>query len=101
MDNTKSILGIRHSEGEFNGRRFDNFIFYVGYHNDNSVECDQGIGYIFTDRVKISSSRIDDLLNSFALDDVSSLLGFTVNQVFYDQYRNAVSFDLSTNYELC
>ena len=92
MDNNKKILGLRHSEGEDNGRKYDNFIFFVGYNNPLTCSSSEGIGSIFTDRVKVPSSQVQQFIDDLGLSDESGFLGLSVSQVYYDQYRNAVSF---------
>lgn len=92
MDNNKKILGLQHSVGEFNGRKFDNYVFFIGFEfpGDNSVT--DGVGLIFTDRVKISAEQTVKLCERYDFLNPVDFIGCGVDEVYYNQYRQAVSF---------
>ena len=94
MTNNKQILGITHREGEFNGRKYNNYIFDIGYQFSVENNVNEGIGCVFTDRVKMSNDKVLDFMVDCSFDEISDFFGVKVGEVFYNQYRRAVSFSL-------
>lgn len=94
MDINKKILGIQHSAGEFNGRSYNNYVVFIGYEFPDDNDVNQGIGLIFTDRVKINSEQFAKLLERYDFISAFDFIGSEVDEVFYNQYRQAVSFVL-------
>lgn len=94
MDINKKILGISHSAGEFNGKSYNNYVVFVGFEFPSDNDVNLGIGIVLTDRVKISSDQFAKLLERYDFKVASDLIGSEVDEVFYNQYRQAVSFVL-------
>lgn len=95
MENNKKILGLYHSEGEFNYRKYDNYVFFIGYQYPDNNNINQGIGFILTDKVKMSKDNFEKLIDRLGFDSSEDFLTCEVEEVFYNQYRQAVSFILT------
>ena len=82
MSKIYKILGYEHKKGEFNGRAYDNIVFYVGIDIDG--EPDQAGGIRQTDKVKCSWKKYE---NEFLPDYIGKPV-----QVVYDRYGNGIDF---------
>lgn len=94
MENNKQILGLFHSEGEFNNRKYDNYVFFIGYQFPPDNDVNHGIGLILTDKVKMSKEQFEKYLDRSGFESEEEFLFCSVDEVFYNQYRQAISFIL-------
>ena len=90
MDNQKKVIGVRHAKGEFNGNSYDNYIVYIAW---EGVSEDLN-GLCPSDTVKVKAKDLEGFLSNLGIKSLSDLIGEYVQEVFYNQYRQAVSIVL-------
>ena len=59
------IIGIKHTTGEYQGQKYDNYNFYVGSEDINTVGT-------YVETVKVKSTVLKDLID---LKDIPGLVG--------------------------
>lgn len=92
MDNQKKVIGVRHAKGEFNGNAYDNFIVYIAW--EGTSDNFDLYGLCPSDTVKIKAKDLDSFLSNLGINSLNDLIGEYVQEVFYNQYRQAVSIVL-------
>lgn len=90
MDNQKKVIGVRHAKGEFNGNSYDNYIVYIAWEG----ETEDLSGLCPSDTVKVKAKELDNFLSNLGIPSLTDLIGLYVEEVFYNQYRQAVSIVL-------
>lgn len=78
------VKGIKHSTGEYNGNKYDNYILYVINQDDNNT-----IG-LCPEIVKVKSSLISEVINPLNID---SLIDRDIN-FYYDRYGKVVQISV-------
>jgi len=80
-----NVIGIARKSGEYQGKNYDNFVFYCAY----PAESKNSVGQI-TEAVKVNRNRIlngECFGNALTDDDVYSLVGENLS-FGYDKYAN-------------
>lgn len=90
MELQKKIIGVRHIKGEFNNNPYDNYLIYIAWEGE---EPDLS-GFCPSDTVKVKAKDLPDFLSRLNITKVNDLIGEYVQEVFYNQYRQAVSIVL-------
>ena len=90
MDNQKKVIGVRHAKGEFNGNSYDNYIVYIAWEG----ETEDFSGLCPSDSVKVKAKDLESFLSNLGINSLNDLIGEYVQEVFYNQYRQAVSIVL-------
>ena len=76
------VIGIARQQGEYEGRRYDNFLLYCSTDPSNGTTYIGG--YCPNMKVKVKSNIMSDCVN---LDQVANLVGHDVD-FYYDSYKN-------------
>lgn len=83
------IIGIELKEGEFQGRKYSNYVIH-GYKH-----LPAAIGENVTETVKIKSANLLSMVRDQS--ELRSWIGKEIEDVFYDKYGNAVSIRFKQN----
>ena len=78
------VKGIKHSTGEYNGNKYDNYILYVINPDDKYA-----IG-MCPELVKVKSSLISEVINP---DNIEHLIDSDIN-FYYDRYGKVVQLSV-------
>lgn len=80
----KKIIGIQELKGDFEGKSYHVYRFYVQVENK---ENDKGI---ITEIIKVRLPIIEKVLADRNLNDVNDLLNTEIKDIYYDSYKNVV-----------
>lgn len=78
----KKIIGIKKSEGDYNGQPYCN---YSVYYKELELVKDS-VGEI-VEKLTIKGVYLDDILKARNLDSFVKLVGIQFNEIYYDKYQ--------------